>query len=77
VPPGAYISSADAALVTEDTLAALRDTLFLTRWRMVKKLIRYDGPTNGTLRFTQAEENTRNFPTLQPRSQTRSGQGWR
>jgi hypothetical protein len=31
VPPGAYISIADAALVTEDRLAALRDTLFITR----------------------------------------------
>ena len=31
VQPGAYISIADAALVSEDTLAALRNTLFLTR----------------------------------------------
>jgi transposase len=31
VAPGAYISMAAAALVTEDNLAALRDTLFLTR----------------------------------------------
>jgi hypothetical protein len=31
VPPGAYISMADAALVTEDNLAALRDPFFLTR----------------------------------------------
>jgi transposase len=31
VQPGAYISIADAALVTEDSLAALRDTLFITR----------------------------------------------
>jgi transposase len=31
VQPGAYISIADAALVTEDNLAALRDTLFITR----------------------------------------------
>src|SRR5215813_13711971 len=31
VQPGAYIYSADAALVTEDNLAALRDTLFITR----------------------------------------------
>jgi hypothetical protein len=30
-PPGASLSMADAALVTEDTLAALRNTLFLTR----------------------------------------------
>jgi transposase len=29
--PGAYIYVADAALVTEDSLAALRDTLFITR----------------------------------------------
>jgi transposase len=29
--PGAYIYIADAALVTEDNLAALRDTLFITR----------------------------------------------
>src|ERR671925_573569 len=31
VAPGAYISIADAALVTEDNLAALGDPLFLTR----------------------------------------------
>jgi transposase len=31
VQPGAYISIADAALVTADNLAALRDTLFITR----------------------------------------------
>jgi len=31
VRPGAYISIADAALVTEDNLAALRDPFFLTR----------------------------------------------
>jgi transposase len=31
VQPGAYIYIADAALVTEDSLAALRDTLFITR----------------------------------------------
>src|SRR5262249_52488101 len=31
VQPGAYISIADAALVTADHLAALRDTLFITR----------------------------------------------
>jgi transposase len=31
VAPGAYISVADAALVTEDHLAALGDTLFITR----------------------------------------------
>jgi hypothetical protein len=31
VRPGAYIYLADAALVTEDNLAALRDTLFITR----------------------------------------------
>jgi len=31
VQPGAYISMADAALVTEDNLAALRDTCFITR----------------------------------------------
>jgi transposase len=31
VAPGAYIYMADAALVTEDTLAALGDTLFITR----------------------------------------------
>src|ERR687887_793818 len=31
VQPGAYIDIADAALVTEDNLAALRDTLFITR----------------------------------------------
>jgi transposase len=31
VQPGAYISMADAALVTEDHLAALRDTWFITR----------------------------------------------
>lgn len=31
VPPGAYISMADAALVTEDNLAALGDTFFITR----------------------------------------------
>ncbi len=31
VAPGAYIYVADAALVTEDTLAALGDTLFITR----------------------------------------------
>src|SRR5215211_834677 len=31
VPPGAYIYIADAALVTEDNLAALRHTLFITR----------------------------------------------
>src|SRR5215510_14781655 len=31
VQPGAYISIADAALVTEDSLAALRDTLFIPR----------------------------------------------
>src|SRR5262250_3452177 len=31
VQRGAYISIADAALVTEDSLAALRDTLFITR----------------------------------------------
>src|ERR687884_38865 len=30
VQPGAYIYIADAALVTEDNLAALRDTLFIT-----------------------------------------------
>ena len=29
--PGAYIYGADAALVTEDKLAALGDTLFITR----------------------------------------------
>jgi transposase len=32
VQPGAYISMADAALVTADNLAALRDTLFITRF---------------------------------------------
>jgi transposase len=32
VQPGAYIYIADAALVTEDNLAALRDTLFITRF---------------------------------------------
>jgi hypothetical protein len=31
VAPGAYIDVADAALVTEDNLAALGDTLFITR----------------------------------------------
>src|SRR5919109_2227252 len=31
VQPGAYIDIADAALVTEDNLAALGDTLFITR----------------------------------------------
>jgi len=31
VAPGAYIYVADAALVTEDNLAALGDTLFITR----------------------------------------------
>jgi transposase len=31
VQPGAYIYIADSALVTEDNLAALRDTLFITR----------------------------------------------
>jgi len=31
VQPGAYIYIADAALVTEDSLTALRDTLFITR----------------------------------------------
>jgi transposase len=31
VQPGAYIYIADTALVTEDNLAALRDTLFITR----------------------------------------------
>ena len=31
VAPGAYIYVADAALVTEDHLAALGDTLFITR----------------------------------------------
>jgi transposase len=31
VQPGAYISMADAALVTADNLAALRDTFFITR----------------------------------------------
>ena len=31
VQPGAYISIADAALVTADNLAALRDTFFITR----------------------------------------------
>jgi len=31
VQPGAYIYIADAALVTEDNLAALEDTLFITR----------------------------------------------
>jgi transposase len=31
VQPGAYLYIADAALVTEDSLAALRDTLFITR----------------------------------------------
>jgi transposase len=31
VQPGAYIYIAEAALVTEDNLAALRDTLFITR----------------------------------------------
>src|SRR4030095_12083104 len=31
VQPGAYIYIADAALVTADNLAALRDTLFITR----------------------------------------------
>ena len=31
VPPGAYLYIADAALVTEDRLAALRDTLFIPR----------------------------------------------
>src|SRR5262249_16104199 len=31
VQPGAYIYIADAALVTEDNLAALGDTLFITR----------------------------------------------
>jgi transposase len=31
VAPGAYIYIADAALVTEDNLAALRETLFITR----------------------------------------------
>ena len=31
VQPGAYIYIADAALVTEDSLAALRDPLFITR----------------------------------------------
>jgi transposase len=31
VAPGAYIYIADAALVTQDNLAALRDTLFITR----------------------------------------------
>jgi transposase len=32
VQPGAYIDMADAALVTEDNLAALRDTWFITRF---------------------------------------------
>ena len=32
VQPGAYISIADSALVTEDNLAALRDTLCITRF---------------------------------------------
>ena len=32
VQPGAYISIADSALVREDNLAALRDTLFITRF---------------------------------------------
>jgi hypothetical protein len=31
VAPGAYIYIADAALVTADKLAALQDTLFITR----------------------------------------------
>ena len=31
VQPGAFIYVADAALVTEDNLAALRETLFITR----------------------------------------------
>ncbi len=31
VQPGAFIDVADAALVTEDNLAALGDTLFITR----------------------------------------------
>lgn len=31
VQPGAFIYVADAALVTEDNLAALRDTFFITR----------------------------------------------
>ena len=31
IAPGAYIYVADAALVTEDNLAALGDTLFITR----------------------------------------------
>src|SRR5499425_3572192 len=31
VRPGAYIYIADAALVTEDNLTALRDTFFITR----------------------------------------------
>jgi hypothetical protein len=31
VAPGAYISVADAALVTEANLAALGDTLFISR----------------------------------------------
>lgn len=30
--PGAYISIADSALVTEDNRTALRDTVFLTRF---------------------------------------------
>jgi transposase len=44
VQPGAYIYIADAALVTEDNLAALGDTLFITRlpatYRACERVIR-------------------------------------
>src|SRR5262249_21342675 len=50
VAPGAYIYVADAALVTEDTLAALGDTLFITRLpatynecgRLIAKAVAYN-----------------------------------
>jgi hypothetical protein len=38
VAPGAYIYVADAALVTEDNLAALGDTLFITRLPATERL---------------------------------------
>ena len=45
VAPGAYIYIADAALVTEDNLAALGDTLFITRLPRMVKIFESSAPT--------------------------------
>ena len=56
VAPGAYIYVADAALVTEDNLAALGDTLFITRLpatyneceRLIAEAVAQDGASSAS-----------------------------